>query len=53
MTALLPDDESEAAIVNAATMELGATVCLPWLRPTVTSITIVGVKVWSRVLTMP
>jgi A/G-specific adenine glycosylase len=27
MTALLPDDERDASIVNAATMELGATVC--------------------------
>ena len=27
MTALLPADRSDAAIVNAATMELGATVC--------------------------
>lgn len=27
MAALLPDDAAEAAIVNAATMELGATVC--------------------------
>ena len=27
MSALLPEDEADAAIVNAATMELGATVC--------------------------
>jgi A/G-specific adenine glycosylase len=28
MAALLPDDTADAAIVNAATMELGATVCI-------------------------